>query len=335
MNQPDPSIVLDLIDAFRRSKTMFAAVSLGVFDRLGQSPASAAGLAAEMQADPAALERLLDGCAGLGLIEKANEVYSNNAIADVYLRSGSPRTLAGYVKYSDRALYPMWGNLEAALREGTHRWVQTFGPGTGLFSHFFRTEEAMREFLLGMHGFGMLTSPAVVEAFDLSRFHCLVDLGGATGHLAMAARSRYPNMQASVFDLPRVVGYARDFARNIELISGDFFDDPLPPADLYAVGRILHDWGEDKIRRLLVKVHQALPPGGALIVAEKLLDDDKTGPAPALMQSLNMLICTEGRERTLPEYRELLVAAGFDHVEGRRTGTPLDVVLAVKGEPSM
>ncbi len=115
-----------------------------------------------------------------------------------------------------------------------------------------------------------------------------------------------------------------------QVTPGDFFADPLPPADLYGLGRILHDWNEEKIHRLLVKIRAALPANGALLVGEKLLDDDKLGPVPGQMQSLNMLVCTEGRERSLPEYRALLEAAGFRSVEGRRTGTPLDAILAVK-----
>ncbi len=92
--------------------------------------------------------------------------------------------------------------------------------------------------------------------------------------------------------------------------------DELPPADLYALGRILHDWPEERIRMLLPKIYAALPDGGGLLIAEKLLDEDKSGPTPAHMQSLNMLICTEGRERTLAEYRALLAGAGF--ATGRR-----------------
>jgi acetylserotonin N-methyltransferase len=84
------------------------------------------------------------------------------------------------------------------------------------------------------------------------------------------------------------------------------------------------------VRRLLRAVHQRLPPGGALLVAEKLLDDDRAGPARAVFQSLNMLVCTEGKERTLGEYEALLREAGFGRVEGRRTDSPLDAVLAVK-----
>jgi acetylserotonin O-methyltransferase len=287
---------------------MFAAVELGVFD--GARPADCKELA-----------RLLDACVALGLLEKRGDDYINTPVADKYLRSDSPDTLAGYVRYSNGALYPMWAHLEDAVREGTHRWKQTFDLDGPIFSHFFRTEEAMREFQRGMHGFGQLSSPAVIAAFDLSRFRRLVDVGGGTGHLAQAARERYPHLQTAVFDLPAV---ARVYPGTI---AGDFFTDPLPEADLYSLSRILHDWSEDKIHTLLVKIHAALPSDGGLLIAEKLLDEHNVA---AHMQSLNMLIVTEGRERTAAEYESLMRAAGFSKIESRRTGTPLDAVLAIK-----
>lgn len=300
--------VLDLIDAFRRSKTMFAAVELGIFD--GRRPTECKELG-----------RLLDACVALGLLEKRGAAYANTPEADRFLQSDSPDTLSGYIRYSNDALYPMWGHLEDAVRQGTHRWKQTFGWDGPIFSHFFRTEDAMREFQKGMHGFGRLSSPAVVAAFDLGRFRRLVDLGGGTGHLAEAARERYPHLQTAVFDLPRV---AEMFPGTI---AGDFFTDPLPAADLYSLGRILHDWSEDKIGTLLAKIFASLPPGGGLLIAEKLLEPDYVS---GHMQSLNMLIVTEGRERSASEYEALLRASGFSKVDNCRTGTPVDAILAVK-----
>ena len=333
---PNPASVLNLILAFRGSKTMFTAVSMGIFDRLDDAGADAATLAREFGANVDSLERLLDSCVALGLIQKQGSLYSNLPAARTYLTRSSPNTLAGYILYSDRALYPLWGNLEAAIREGTNRWEQTFGGRAAIFEHFFRTEEARRDFLSGMNGFGQLSSPAVVAAFDLGRFHRLVDLGGGTGHLALTACARYPELQGAVFDLPAAISTAREYIEcsphgsRVALIAGDFFSDPLPEADLFALGRILHDWEEEKVRTLLRKIWQCLPVGGALLIAEKLLDDDKTGPLLALMQSLNMLVCTEGKERSLAEYTALLRQAGFTQVEGRVTAAPLDAILAVK-----
>jgi acetylserotonin N-methyltransferase len=325
-----PDIVLDLIESFRRSKTMFAAVSLGVFDRLAEGPATAAALAGAD--NPDSMKRLLDACVSLGLLRRQGDLYSNTEVAARYICRNSPDTLAGYIRYSNQVLYPLWGNLEDAVREGAHRWKQTFGLEGPLFSHFFRTEEAKRDFLSGMHGFGRLSSPKVVRAFDLGRFSRLVDLGGATGHLAMAAAEAWPELKCAIFDLPEVIAVAREFTAgaDVELIEGDFFHDPLPPADLYALGRILHDWSEEKIGVLLKRIYESLPAGGALLVAEKLLDEDMCGPVHAHMQSLNMLVCTEGRERSLSQYAELLRDYGFRDVQGQRTGAPLDAILATK-----
>ena len=114
------------------------------------------------------------------------------------------------------------------------------------------------------------------------------------------------------------------------MLGGDFFCDELPDADLFGMGRILHDWPEEKIRTLLAKIYHRLPVGGGILLAEKLLQEDKAGPISAQLQSLNMLVCTEGKERTLSEYRQLLEAAGFVNVQGRMTGCPLDAVIGFK-----
>jgi acetylserotonin N-methyltransferase len=226
--------------------------------------------------------------------------------------------------------------LEDAVREGTHRWEQSFGLPGPIFSSFYRTEAAQREFLMAMHGYGLISSPAVVAAFDLSRFRHLVDVGGGTGHLAIAACQRYPALQATVFDLPSVVPFAQEqihqcnLSARIKVEAGDFFEDPLPSADLFALSRIIHDWNETKIHPFLRKLFRTLPQGGGLLISEKLLHPDKSGPLWALLQSLNMLVSTEGKERTLDEYGMLLRGAGFLDVEGRVTNSPLDAVLATK-----
>jgi len=337
-NPPDPTPVLDLLTAFRTSAVTFASCSLGVFDQLSAAPASLTALAGRLGADSDALRRLLDACVGLGLLTRDGDVYANTPTAQAYLSRTSPRRLTGYLTYSDRVLWPMWAHLDDAVREGGHRWKQTFDLDGPLFANVFRTEDDKREFLQGMHGFGLLSSPHVVAAFDLSAYRHLVDLGGATGHLAVAACRRYTQLRATVFDLPGVMPQAResiaaeaDVAGRVEVKAGDFFIDALPPADLYAVGRIIHDWAEEKIDRLLSAIHAALPAGGALLIAEKLIAPGRDGPRWAQLQSLNMLVCAEGKERTLDEYEGLLKRAGFARVEGRVTASPLDAILAHKG----
>jgi acetylserotonin O-methyltransferase len=324
----DPAPILDLIEAFRRSKTMFAAVELGIFD--GSRP------------EGAAIDRLLDACVSLGLLEKRGDAYVNSKMAEEYLRASSPRTLAGYIRYANSTLYPMWSHLEDAVIEGTPRWGQTFGAKglgvltrfarrTGLFANIFKSERVRRDFMAGMHGLGMIGSPHIAAAFDLSRFRSVVDLGGSTGHLALAIRDRYPEMKVCVFDLPEVIAETAHFtAGRAQLAGGDFFKDALPPADLYLLGKILHDWSDEKCRRLLKRICEGLPPGGGLLLAERLLEEDRLGPVSVHMHSLNMLVATEGRERTFSEFRALLLGAGFSEVQSRKTGAITDAMLAVK-----
>ncbi|MBM3785716.1 MAG: homocysteine methyltransferase [Acidobacteria bacterium] len=320
--------VLDLIEAFRRSKVMFAAVKLGVFDR---TPITAERLAAELPSDPRATALLLDACVSLQLLHRDEDLYRNSSDADRYLRKNSPETVAGYVLYSNDVLWRLWAHLDDAVVEGSNRWPQAFGTEGPIFSHFFKTEESMRTFLMGLHGLGQLGSPAVVAVHGLATCRHFVDLGGGTGHLALAFLDRYPHAKATVFDLPNVIPLAREMTRGrVECIAGDFFADPLPPADCYAVSRILHDWSEAKIAVLLDKIHAALPENGVLLIGEMLLDGDRRGPVAAFMQSVNMLTCTEGRERTAEEYEALCRRAGFREFRAIRTGNPSDSMLAVK-----
>ena len=339
MPYPDPEseAIVSLMDGFRASKALFTAVQLGLFDRLEGKASNCEELAAETECAPHALERLLGFCAARGLLAvDAQGLYRNTSAAERFLTANSPETLTGYILYSDRILYRLWGRLEDALHEGTNRWTQEFGAKDDIFDHFFSSDEDKEVFLKGMHGFGVTTSPRVVAAFDLSSFRTIADLGGGTGHLAIEACRAYPGMRGVIFDLPKVrpvaerhIGDAGMDGR-ISFAGGNFFDDALPQADLYAMGRILHDWSEAKVRVLVRRAFESLPEGGGLLLAEKLLHPRKDGPASAQLQSLNMLVCTEGRERTAAEYEALAREAGFRQVRTARTGGAVDAVLALR-----
>src|SRR5882672_10874554 len=215
---PDPTPVLESLDGFRRSKAMFAALELGVFERLEQGAATADQLAKELSLNADAAERLLDACVGSGLLAKQGGTYANNATASTYLVRTSANALVGYIDYSNRVGYRMWGDLETAIRKGTHLWETTYGLKGDIFAHFFKSDEAKRTFLMGMHGMGMLSSPRVVEMFDLSRF-------------TIEAVRRHPKLRGTIFDLPPVVAVAREFIdrspdkARLDTVAGDFFKD--------------------------------------------------------------------------------------------------------------
>ena len=296
---------------------------------------SAAEIAAKLQANQDATERLLNGCVALELLTKsADGRYSLTPTADRYLRRDSPTRSSATSCTRTRRSFPcgpIWKMPSAKARIGGPRH---FGPERELFSHFFRTDESMRTFLQGMHGLGMLGSPKIAAAHDLSGFHRFVDLGGATGHLAIEVKRRYGQMHCAVFDLPKVIEVAREFVSktglDIELIPGDFFRDELPPADLYAVGRIFHDWNDESVLTLLRKMHSPTFGQRRRPHLRAHPHPDKTGSLHGLMQSLNMLIVTEGKERTEAEYTKLLAAAGFGDIVTQKIDGPVDAILARK-----
>src|SRR5262245_38208434 len=102
---PDPTVVLDLLVGFRLSKTMFAAVALGVFDALTNRPKSLSDLARELHTNPDALERLLDACVGLQLLRRNETTYENTPAATTYLTKASPHRLTGYINYSNEVMW--------------------------------------------------------------------------------------------------------------------------------------------------------------------------------------------------------------------------------------
>ena len=183
-----------------------------------------------------------------------------------------------------------------------------------------------------MHGFGRLSSPEVVRVFNLNRFRHLVDLGGATGHLAIAACERYGNLQATVFDLPAAVEQALPHIQNsraaarLKIQAGDFFSDPLPPQpDLY--GRRPHPprpGSDDKIHRLPSPKSTPLCPQAEVSSSPRPFLT-KTTPAPCPPLKCSPSTCSSihrRQERSASEYRALLEPAGFTNVEARRTGAP-------------
>jgi acetylserotonin N-methyltransferase len=357
-NDTSPEPILELIVAFQASKTMFAAVKLGIFEALEAGPKSLVSLSevikfqsegdapckslkgdnpAPLAVNPGALEQLLDACVGLGLLRYDGGRYQNSPVSTKYLCSGSPFQMTGYNNFSNDILWYIWGDLESAIQEGSHRWKKTYGWNPPYWDSIFKTPDTTREFMMGMHGYGQMTSAKVVNAFDLSPYTKLVDLGGGTGHLVLAACERYPNLKAEVFELPAVIPLAREViaesgvADRVEVSEGNFFRDPLPDGDLYVLARILHDWKESDIRDLLKRIFEKLPRGGTLLIAEKFLWEDKSGPIWLQLQSLLLLLIAEGKERTLSEYKTLLEDAKFRVLEGKVIDkSPLDVLCAVK-----
>lgn len=316
---PSAVPLMALSTGFWAFKALAAAHELGLFDRLAGGAGITIGEAAQsLKLHPRPAEMLLTGCAALGLLEKVDECYRNTPLSETYLVRGRPYYFGGFVEMADRRLYAGWGKLGEALR--TNRpttWdAQTQG------SMFEGEDPALLEtFWEAMHSLSTMTARKLGEAVDLGTYRRLLDIGGGSGAYDIELCKQYAKLSATVLDLPHVAAIAAGKIKDAGLSDriategGDFFERLLNDHDVHLLSMIMHDWNEDKNRALLRRSFEALPKSGAVIISELLVDDDKTGPAPAALMSLNMLIETEGRNYTAAEYTAWLKDAGFQDIE--------------------
>ncbi|XP_011856020.1 PREDICTED: N-acetylserotonin O-methyltransferase-like protein [Mandrillus leucophaeus] len=319
----------------QESKALLTACKLKVFDWLkDEAPQRAPDIASKVDASVCGTEKLLDVCAAMGLLEKTEQGYSNTETANLYLASDSEYSLHGFMLQNNDVIWNLFTYLEFAIREGRNQHHRLLGKKVeDLFQDaYYRSPETQLRFMQAMHGVAKLTARQVATAFDLSRFSSACDVGGCTGALARELAREYPRLQVTVFDLPDVVELAVHFqpaGPQIHFAAGDFFRDPLPSAELYVLCRILHDWSDDKVHKLLSKVAESCKPGAGLLLVETLLDEKREAQG-GLIQSLNMLVQTEGRERSRGEYQCLLELHGFHQVQVVHLEGVLDAMLATR-----
>ncbi|XP_048586373.1 acetylserotonin O-methyltransferase [Nematostella vectensis] len=330
-----------ILFGFAAPQALFTACELKIFDSLHEQPKSSSALIEQLPAasELRGLTILMDTLVTLGLLQKNTSVvpnlYENTPTADRFLVSASSSSITGFVKFvMMQQSYLNSTNFICAIKN-----EKALGK---TWDHFYHSKEDLMIFQQGFDHLTSIEGPPLLSAFDLSAFNQVCDLGGATGRLAYEASNLYPNMKMTVFDLPQVIESASHFKPpadeypnqdNVTLISGDFFTDELPKADLYTLRNIVHDWGDDKVDLLLEKVFKALPSGGGILLGEMLMPEDKTGHLLSNILSMIMfMFCDTGaHERTAQEYTKLLQKHGFVDVQTRSTDAALtDAILAIK-----
>ncbi|KAK6486933.1 acetylserotonin O-methyltransferase [Huso huso] len=330
-----PKKILDYMEGFLVSKFEISNPLVSHLQSM-----SSADIAKGLKTSVDGMERLLMACVGLQLlhadIQNGEALYSNTELSRIYLTRTSPKSLFHSIQYNSQTIYLCWHYLADAVREGKNQYEKAFGVSSGdLFEALYRSDEEMITFMKLMNSVWNICGKDVVTAFDLSPFQSIYDLGGCSGAVAKQCVSAYPESMVTIFDLPKVVQMAKEHfvssdERRISFHEGDFFRDPIPASDLYILARILHDWTDEKCLELLIKVNKACKPGGGLLLIEALLNEDKSGPLTTQLYSLNMLVQTEGRERSPSEYIHLMEAAGFTDIQVKRTGKLYDAVLGRK-----
>lgn len=294
-----PESIMQLGLGFWGSKTLLSAIELGLFTELAKAPLNAEELTTRLKLHSRSARDFFDALVALGMLERENDLYRNTAAADMFLDRSKLTYLGGMLEMANERLYPFWGSLTEGLRTGLPQNEIKTG-GAGLFEAIYGNPERLRLFLGAMTGLSMGASQAIAQKFPWKNYQTVVDVGGAQGGLLVQLCLAHPDLTGINFDLAVVGPIFKEYVAahglndRLSFQTGDFFNEPLPAADVITMGHILHDWNLDEKRMLLDKAYQALPEGGALIVFEALIDDERRQNAFGLLMSLNMLIETPG-----------------------------------------
>jgi len=267
---------------------------------------------------------------------RGTAVYSNSADTDLFLDKNKLSYAGGILEMANNRLYPFWNFLEEGLRTGTPQNEIRTGRKP-LFEEIYSDIDKTREFVNAMGGIQTGNFIKFARDFDFSKYSTLCDIGGAGGQLSSQVALNNPNMKCISFDLPPVFPIALEnmskmgLSSRVKIQSGDFFKESFPQADVITMGNILHGWGTEDKKKLISKAYDALPKGGAFIVIENIIDDERRENAFGLMMSLNMLIETaEGYDFTAADFNAWAKDAGFIETSVMHLTGPSSAVIAIK-----
>lgn len=301
MSDPSSDVahIMEVGLGFWPSKVLLTAVELEVFTKLSGRSMTGEELGRSLALHPRGIWDFLDALVALGFLERDGEGaaarYGNTAATAQFLDKSQPGYMGGILEMGSQRLFRFWADLGEALRTGRPQ-NEVKHTGKSMFETLYANEAGLEQFMSAMRGISAPNFQALAEKFDFSKYRTLCDVGGATAQLSTIVASRHPHLKCVSFDLPPVEPIARrwiakaSLSDRVQVMSGNFFEQPLPRADVITMGMILHDWNLEKKQHLIRLAYDALPPGGAFIAVENLIDDARRENAFGLMMSLNMLI---------------------------------------------
>jgi SAM-dependent methyltransferase len=254
----------------------------------------------------------------------------------LFLDEASPRYIGGWLAMCNVRLFKFWNDLPEALRTGRAQNEIKHGQ-KGMFEELYSDLPRLEQFMGAMTGLSRINFEAFADKFDFSKFQTLCDVGGATGLLSIEVAQKHSHLKCTSFDLPAVEPIAKNhiaaagLENRVGTASGDFFKDPLPKADVITMGMILHDWNLEKKMHLIRSAYDALPPGGALVAIEALIDDARRENVQGLLMSLNMLIeFGDAFDYSGADFRKWCGEVGFKHFEVIHLAGPSSAAVAYK-----
>ncbi|MBA2303664.1 MAG: methyltransferase [Acidobacteria bacterium] len=326
--------------AFWPAKTLLSAVELGLFTRLGGGAMTGAELQDALGLHRRANPDFFDTLVALRFLERDGDGpearYRNSPETTLFLDQSSPRYMGGFLEMANARLYPFWGDLTEALRTGKPQ-NETKHGGASVFQELYSKPERLEQFMEAMAGISAGNFQALAAKFDFSRYQTLCDVGGATGLLSILVAKAHAHLRCISADLPAatVIATRKIAAAGVgDRVSAqplDFFADPLPNADVVTMGMILHDWNLEKKMHLVKAAYDALPPGGAFVVVENIIDDARRQNAFGLMMSLNMLVeFGDAFDFTGADFDSWCRAVGFRRTDVIHLAGPASAGIAYK-----
>jgi hypothetical protein len=293
-----PDRLFDMGSAYRRAKVLLSAVELDIFSTLAKGPLDADALTRSIGLDHRGAHDFLDALVALDLLLRGDDGrYGNAPDCAIYLDRESPDFIGGiFAQYNSRE-YKMWSSLTDSLRTGK---PQNGGDSANHFATIYHEPQRFRAFVDAMTAGSLPSAKSIAGRFPWADYRTLCDIGTAQGCLPVQVARAHLNIAAIGFDLPELkpvfeqYAVSNNLADRLRFQPGNFFTDPLPSADVLVFGRVLHNWDLPTKKMLLKNAHQALPVGGAVIVYETLIDDDRSENTGGLLSSLNMLVWTSG-----------------------------------------
>jgi len=337
---PTPDAILQTAFGFWNSKVLLTAVTFDLFTKLGQRRLTGAQIGKKLALHPRGIADFLDALVAMKFLDREgagpDAKYFNTPATSLYLDRHSPRYIGGILEMLNARLFKFWDDLPEALRTGNPQ-NETKQGGKGIFDELYGDPAKLEQFLDAMAGLSRINFEALADKFDFSRYDSLCDVGGATGLLSIEVAKKHSHTQCISFDLPPVESVARKhiaaagLSDRIHVTSGDFFQDPLPRADVVTMGMILHDWNLEKKMKLIRAAYDALPPGGALIAVEALIDNARRENVFGLLMSLNMLIeLGDAFDYSAADFEEWCREVGFTRFEVVHLAGPSSAAIAYK-----
>jgi ubiquinone/menaquinone biosynthesis C-methylase UbiE len=318
---PPQAVIMQMAMGAWVTKVISEVTRLGVPDLVKQHGSMHAAdmvNAGRIHAAPNALERLLRACASVGVFtEDARGKFGPTQLSEV-LTSDSPASVKKLVEAMGGPWYRCWAELLEAVKTGEPQARKVFGMEW--WDYLFANPKELEDFGEAMKSNSLNSLRGVLENCDFKGVGKVADIGGGFGHLAVALLEKYPTLQAAVMDVPELIPVTQErfpvkdraVANRLEYVGGDMFDS-VPPANVYIMKHIIHDWEDEKCIRLLQNCHRSMQGEGRVICVDSVLPPmGNVAGTPAKLLDINMLVFITGRERTEDQWSHLYRTAGFE-----------------------